>query len=190
MKPFTKSELIGLFLISLVLIAVSAPNFVASIRRARDQVRRDDMGAIQTGLSEYINDFGSFPVGSPNGRIMACKDPGDKVEVDAKGRLIVNLIPCEWGRDSILDLTPDSRKVYLDKIPGDPDTKKGVNYVYFSDGKRYQIFSSFEVEGQAEIDPRITARNISCGERICNVGRSYGSPIDKSIEEYVQEINQ
>jgi len=190
MKPFTKIELISLGLIFLVLVGVSAPNFAASIKRARDQVRRDDMAAIQGAMASYLNDFGSLPGSSPDGKIMACKKPDSKIEVDAKGRLVVDLIPCEWGHDSIVDLTPGSSKVYLDKIPLDPDTKKGVNYVYFSDGKRYQVFTSFEVKSQAEYNPKIEARNINCGARICNVGRSYNCPIDKSIEEYAKEINQ
>jgi type II secretory pathway pseudopilin PulG len=189
-KPFTKNEIFGLGAVFLILIGVSTPNFIASIKRARDQVRRDDMAAIEVAMSMYLKDFGSLPSSSPDGRIMACKKPGDKVEVDSKGRLLVNLIPCKWGRDSIIDLTPGSTKVYLDKIPQDPDTKKGVTYVYFSDGKRYQIFTSFEVRKQAEYDLRVVARNIACGTRICNVGRSYNCPIDKSIEEYAKEIGQ
>ncbi len=190
MKPFTKNELFGLGVVFLVLIGVSTPNFIASIKRARDQVRRDDMAALEGAMAEYLKDFGSLPVSSPDGKIMACKKPGDAVEIDSKGRLLVNLIPCEWGRDSIVDLTPGSAKVYLDKIPQDPDTKKGVAYVYLSDGKRYQIFTSFEVKAQAEYDPKIVIRNISCGTRICNVGRAYNCPIDKSIEEYDQELNK
>lgn len=187
---FTKREALGLGIIFLILISVSAPSFVVSIKRARDQVRRDDMAAIETALGNYLKDFGSLPVSSPDGKIVACKKPGDKVVIDAMNRLLVNLIPCEWGKDSIVDLTPGSTKIYLDKIPGDPDTKKGVSYVYFSDGQRYQLLTSFEVKNQAEYNTKILARKINCGTRTCNVGRNYNVPIDRSIEKYDQEIKK
>ena len=61
MKPFTKQEMFGLGIIFLVLTAISFPNFVLSLRRARDQVRRDDMGALQNALENYSIDFHQFP---------------------------------------------------------------------------------------------------------------------------------
>ena len=190
MNPFTKKEFIALVIVILALIGVSTPNFAASIKRARDQVRRDDMGTLQKALSVYFEDFNSFPKSTPDGKIIACKNPGSPVTVDNKGRFLIDLIPCEWGKDSIIDLTPGGGKVYLAKLPGDPDSDKGVRYVYFSDGNRYQIYTSFEITSQAEYDPVVVARNINCGNRICNVGRGVNVPIDRSIEQYVKETNQ
>lgn len=182
MKPFTKNELVAVLIIFLVLIGISAPNFVISLRRARDQTRRDDIGSIQGVLTDYFADFGEFPSASPDGKIMACKKPGDKVEIDERGRLKVDFIPCEWGKDGIFDLTPDSHKVYLSSLPRDPDDKKGVKYFYFSDGSRFQILASFEVKEQADYDPKIVARKIMCGTKICNVGKDFGCPSFKTLE--------
>lgn len=185
MKFFSKSEGIAVAVIFLILIGISVPNFVVSLRRARDQVRKDDMGALIHALGEYTADFGEFPAGSPDGKILACKRSGDVVTKDKKGQLVVNLIPCEWGKDIFKDLTPDSTKVYMQIMPQDPDyNKNGAVYRYYSDGDRYQILVALEGKDEVEIDSAVVARNISCGVRICNSGRAFNCPIDMSIEDY------
>lgn len=182
MKPFTKSEIISLAVIFFILAAVSVPNFIVSLRRARDQVRRDDLGVLVHSLDEYMADFRSLPPASPDGRIMDCLKLGDKPVKNSKGLWDVNLIPCDWGKDAFIDLI--TVKVYISILPRDPNYQKGVKYLYFSDGNRYQIYAAMEGMDEAEVDPKIIARGLKCGEKICNVGRSYNVPIDISIEEY------
>lgn len=191
MKKFTKNEILGLILIFVVLLVISVPNFVLSLRRARDQVRRNDLGALVHSLDEYLADFSELPAASSDGKIMDCIKPGDKVTVDKKGRLVVTLIPCEWGKDPIVDLTPGSTKVYMPLLPRDPDYKQGVTYLYFTDGQRYQLYAYMEGgRDEADYDPGIVARNLMCGTKICNVGRSYNVPINISIQEYDKQILQ
>jgi type II secretory pathway pseudopilin PulG len=187
MKSFTKQEIGALSVIFLVLIVISVPNFILSLRRARDQVRKDDMGALQDSLGEYFADFGTFPLSSPDGRILACKNPGDKVEIDKKGRLVVNFVPCEWGRDGIFDLTPGSTKEYMHILPRDPNYQKGRSYLYLSDGRRIQVFVSLEGSGEDEYDPKIIARNLPCGNVVCNAGRTYGCATDKTLAQCEEE---
>ena len=75
-------------------------------------------------------------------------------------------------------------------LPRDPDWKKGLVYVYISNGRRFQILASLEGRDEDEYSPRIEERNIKCGLKLCNFGRAYGkTPLDKSIEEYENEIN-
>lgn len=188
MKAFTKSELVSLVVIFFVLVIISVPNFILSARRARDQSRRSDMGDLENALADYQNDFGIFPLNSPDGKILACKKPGDSVTLDAKGRLVVNLIPCEWGKDTWRDLTPGSSKIYMDIMPDDPDSSQGVRYMYFSDGERYQIYVSFEGADEAEYDKKIVERKINCGSRACNAGFAFGCDLYRTIEEYDQEL--
>jgi len=186
---FTKSELIATAIIFAVLFIISYPNFILSLRRARDQVRRDDLGALQHSLGEYESDFGIFPPASSDGKIMDCKKPEDVVKIDKKGRLIVNLIPCQWGQDPFVDLTPGSSKTYMKTLPRDPYFDKGVTYLYFTDGSRFQILAYMEgAKDEVDYDQRVVARNIKCGTQICNVGRAFNCPIDKSIEEYDREL--
>lgn len=185
MKPFSKPEIIGITVIFLVLIFVSLPNFVVSLKRARNQVRKDDMGALVHALDAYFSDFGIFPPSSPDGRVMACKKSGDPVTKDKNGRLVVNFIPCDWGKDAIKDVTQDNGKEYMHILPRDPDYKKGSSYRYISNGARYQIYVSLEGADDAEYDAKIIARNLVCGNVVCNAGRGYSAtPTDISLEEY------
>ena len=182
MNKFSKPELISIFVIFTVLIIISVPNFIISLRRARDQVRRDDMGVLETSLAEYSADFRSFPLSSPDGRIMNCLRPGDKPIKNNKGTWTIDPIPCDWGKDSFTDLT--SGKIYISILPRDPDYQKGSAYLYLSDRNRYQIYATMEGSDEAEVDPKIIARGLMCGNKICNIGRAYNVPTDISIEEY------
>lgn len=189
MNKFSKPEIISILVIFLLLIIISFPNFILSLRRARDQVRKDDMGALQTYLGDYLADFQTFPLASSDGKILACKNPGDKVDVDAMGKLVVNFIPCEWGRDGVLDLTPGSTKEYMHILPREPNYEKGASYRYFSDGGRFQIFVALEGKDEDEYDPKIIARNIMCGNMICNAGRVSGCPVERTLEDCEEEAN-
>lgn len=187
MKAFSRPEIRAVALIFLVLIAVSIPNFMISLRRARDQVRKDDMGGLQKQLGEYLADFGTFPAASDDGRIVACKKPGDTVEVDKMGKLIVNFIPCDWGKDALVNLTPGSNKIYIPLLPREPDYQKGVSYRYLSDGQHAQILVALEGKDEPEYDEKIIARGVMCGNVVCNAGRAYGCPTNKSFEQCAAE---
>lgn len=176
----------SLVIIFTVLIAVSIPNFIISLRRARDQTRRDDMGSLQTFLGEYVRDVESFPPASSDGRVSSCVKSGTKPAQDNKGNWIIDYIPCNWGEDPLKN--PITDKIYISLLPRDPDYQKGAAYLYFSDGKRYQIYAAMEGMDEAEIDPIIVARNLSCGNRTCNIGRAVGVPINMSIEEYNKSL--
>ena len=182
MKPFSKIEAISLIVIFSILITISVPNFIVSLRRARDQVRRDDMGVLVHALTEYSADYGAFPTSSDDGLIMDCLKPGETPVKDSKDMRIINLIPCQWGKDAFTDLI--NGRIYMSILPREPDYEKGAKYLYFSDGNRYQTYGAMEGMDEAEIDPKIVAMGLVCGDKICNVGRSYNVPTDISIEEY------
>jgi len=183
MKHFSKSEIISLVIIFTVLAAVSIPNFIMSLRRARDKVRRDDMGALNHAFDEYLADFNnSLPQATPDGRIMDCLKPGDKPIQNKSGGWSYNPIPCNWGKDSFVNLI--TGKVYMSTLPQDPNYKSGAIYLYLSDGDRYQTYATMEGTDEPEVDPKIIARNLMCGNKVCNIGRSYNVPTDISIEAY------
>lgn len=193
-KKFTKEEVKAVVIIFTVLILVSVPNFVTSLLRARNQTRKDDMAHIKSFIEEYHRDFATYPLSSDDGRILACIVPGDKVDVDERGRAKANLIPCEWGKDEVKDLLPGSAKVYAKKLPSDPHHDQGVRYVYLSDGDKFQIFAALEGTDDAEYAQNILTRNISCGTEICNLGRGYGCEPHKTLakceEERLEEIKK
>lgn len=183
--PFTGAETIFLAVVFLILIIVSIPNFSLSLRRARDQNRRDDLGLMESFLGKYSSDFGSFPLSSSDGKILNCLKPGDVPYKDEKGFWVVNPISCEWGKDPFLNLV--SSEKYLEALPQDPEWEKGVSYLYLSNGKMYQLYAFMEGNDEAEVDFGIIARNLSCGSRICNVGRSHGCNLTKDLDECWEE---
>lgn len=183
MKPFTKTELKALGIIFLILIVISIPNFMISLRRARDQVRKDDMGALQGALGEYFNQFHEFPASSEDGRIIACKAPGDTITLDEFGKLQGKLIPCDWGKDRFEDPASNGQVVYMNILPREPNYQKGAAYRYISDGQHIQILVSLEGKDEPEYDQKIIARGIYCGNLICNAGRAYGCSTDMSLEQ-------
>jgi type II secretory pathway pseudopilin PulG len=171
MKFFSKSELISIAVIFLILIVVSWPNFTLSMRRARDQIRRDDIGNIQAAIDEYFDDYGIFPASSTDGKLAVCKGP------------------CAWGQDTWINLTPGVNKTYMKVVPGDPNLSKGISYSYFSDGSRYQLLAYLEGEkDEIEYDGRLEKRGVKCGNKICNLGRANNVPLYISVEEYGLQI--
>lgn len=183
MKFFSKNEILGILVILAVLVLVSLNNFKVSLRRARDSQRKDDLGSLQNALARYNDDFGSFPLSSPEGKILAC------APVSRRGKT-VNFSPCDWGKDGLTDLSDPNFPAYLKVLPIDPQSVSGLTYVYLSDGKRFQIYASLEGADENEYNLKILARSMPCGARLCNFGKASGdTPLDKSIEEYENEIN-
>ena len=185
MKFFTRKELLAVVLIFGAIALASLSNFKVSLRRARDVQRKSDVRSVTDALVKYSEDFGPFPL-SEDGKTVACR--GSETKIDEKGR-ITGLVACEWGRDSLADISDPAYPPYLLTLPQDPLFEKGYQYLYLSNGKRFQLYASLEGTDEPEYDPKIIARKLSCGEFICNFGLSYGAtPLDKSIEEYENEL--
>ena len=200
MKFFTKNELIGVTAILAIVVLLSLYNFRIALRRSRDAQRRSDLGQISNALEKYQTDFGFFPLNTENGEIKACrpedfdelvKELASKREFDT-GKYLNALAPCAWGRDPLKDLADERFSAYLETIPKDPRQDLGNAYFYLSNANRFQIYAYLEGEA-AEIgyNEGIIARNLVCGENICNYGKSFGeTPLDKSIEEYENELRE
>jgi len=192
MRFFTKKESFWLLTILILIVAASLYNFRLSLRRARDAQRKADLGQIYNALGAYQSDFGFYPP-ALDGQIVACKKPGvevskiDKEEVD----LMDIFRPCQWGQDAFRDVFDPNYPPYLEVLPADPHQKQGASYSYFSNGSRFQLYASLEGEDEEEFQGVIAERNLACGVRICNFGRASGiTPLDKSIEEYENELLQ
>jgi len=176
MKFFSKSESISIIIIFIILVVISWPNFSLSLRRSRDQIRRDDIGNIQAAIDEYYADYGIFPASSPDGKMVVCKGSGE------------DQIPCNWGRDTWINLTPGVNKVYMKVLPGDPKLNDGTSYYYSSDGSRYQLFGSLEGIDEPEYDAKLASRGVKCGNKVCNIGRANNVPLYITVEEYGLQI--
>lgn len=170
----TRNETISIFIILLLIFSASLYNFRIAVRRSRDAQRKADVRAITDAIGKYQDDFGFLPA-SQGGKIVACA-PAFRA--------------CDWGKDGIFDISDPSYPPYLEKLPIDPDSEKAVEYYYEGGDKKFQVLASLEGRVEAEYDEKIAARGVSCGSRICNFGLSGGdAPLDKSVEEYENEIN-
>lgn len=187
MKFFSNKELKIVGSILLIIAFISFFNFRISIRRARDNQRKNDLGVLQSSLEKYNRIVGIFPLSTEDGKIMACKD--DDTYFDKKLKIWVNVKACNWGNDVLRDFSESESEILMNPIPTDPKNEEGLSFLYISNGTRYQVFAHLEGKDEAEYDPLIEKRGLMCGNQICNYGRTYGStPLDKSLEEYENEL--
>ncbi len=187
MKNFTRSEIKAILIIFFFLFVISLPNFIVSLRRARDAQRKADIGSIQDALFKYQADFGYFPL-AIDGKIAAC-EPVSYKEVNGVKTPVFSA--CEYGMSSLRDLSDSSYPAYMNIIPNDPKNGQGRTYYYFSNTGRFQIYGSLEGESEDEYDEDIVSRGINCGEKLCNFGKSSGkTPLNMSLEEYEISIQK
>jgi type II secretory pathway pseudopilin PulG len=178
---FRRKELIAVAVILLTISAVTYSNLQVSLRRGRDLQRKNDIRTIHDALIEYMNDESSFPQ-EFQGRIVACLG-----EMNDEG--VSQQVPCDWHRDGLANIYKDI--VYLEHLPTDPQHNDGARYYYISNGRYFQIYAALEGSDEDEYDEAIVARDIRCGDRVCNYGRGFqGTPLDKSIEEYENELRR
>jgi type II secretory pathway pseudopilin PulG len=199
MKPFTRNEILGVSIILVCLGAITFKNMQVAIRRSRDSQRRADLGAISNALNKYQQDFGFFPP-SEDGKIKACKGANFELVIKKFKEKEFNqnkffteaLTTCEWGEDSLTDLGLFENGLfsYLKAIPRDSKYSEGVSYLYLSNTKRYQLYAYLEgEESEDTFNPDIVERDLECGNKVCSFGKSFAdTPLDKSIEEYEQEL--
>lgn len=178
---FKKVEII---VVSLTLVTIGVAiylNLRISLRRERDFQRKSDIWAIHDALIAYMNDESSFPP-SHQGKIVACFGGVDESEIPQR-------VPCEWHKDPLPNIFKD--KIYLENLPTDPHHNQGARYYYISNGRYFQLYAALEGQDEDEYNKAIVARNIMCGVRRCNYGKGFGeTPLDKSIEEYENELRE
>jgi len=198
MKPFTKNELVGVFVILVTVFVVTGFNLRVSLRRARDAQREGDAGEISNVLSKFFADYGFFPP-SEDGKIKMCKGTNfDSVMKEVENErpfdrelFFSGLRGCEWGKDGIEDLLDPTAPAYIKTLPSDPKQDEGITYYYLSNTNRFQIYVYLEGEKEESVyTPGIVARNLPCGNKVCSFGKSYAVPVDKSIEDYEKELLQ
>ena len=185
MKFFTKQERLVVAGILLLIIVVSLPNFVVAIARARNSQRKNDLGTLKNGLTSFQKDLRAFPLSSQDGRIMACSPTLKEV----LGEITIEYKPCDWGKDALADEMDPEFPAYIPTLPQDPKVSEGASYLYFSNGGRFQIYAYLEVGDDDEFNPKVVARGLMCGTKVCSFGvASSDTPLDKSIEEYENEL--
>lgn len=198
MKPFSKEELRVTAIILICVAVVTLLNLRVALRRSRDAKRRSDLGAISNALHSFFDDYGFFPP-SEDGKILVCK--GDDFNFSAVPRTLAfdrieffsNLRACTWGEDTLTDLGLfEEASTYLENLPEDPRSEDGVKYIYLSNTKRFQLYSTLEGESsEVGYDESILGRQLDCGGITCSYGKTYANtPLDRSIEEYEKQLEE
>ncbi len=189
MQPLLKKDIWRLFLIFLAVFLASFWGFQESLKRERDVGRSKDIGNIARALEAYRAVFGYYPDSSEDGRIIACADANTKVLRDKSGfgirepgavrDKIINMIPCDWGKDGLCDPLDGNYPPFLEKLPQDPFADKGFSYRYFFKDGKYFIYASYETRKMPDYSEGILSQKIKCGVRFCNAARTNGVAVVK-----------
>jgi type II secretory pathway pseudopilin PulG len=175
-----KKDIVVILFVFFLVFLSNYVGFSNSLKRQRDIQRILDIGKIESGLRSYRSEYGAYPLSTDDGRILACPGPNTKYVTDETGKPVVttfkksklkNLIPCEWGKDSLWDATDINYPAYIDGLPKDPMGEKGYKYIYRSDGNGFEIYGHLELREHKEFDNLILKKNIDCGKVTCNFGR-------------------
>jgi hypothetical protein len=185
MFKFSKKEIIGIFAILVFIAIVTYLNILISYRNDRDVRRNLDITAISVGVEKYFKEYGVYPLSAPDGKILACKGELTGTLRDENGIAVINegtkkamikgYVPCRWGEDALQDVSDLNYPKYLDVIPADPQSARGMNYFYVSDGRSYKILTSYEGKSLKDYSQSVLKMNINCGIRKCNAGRTQGA---------------
>ncbi len=160
MKSFTKYEIKSLLIIFLILFGLVALNMSASLRKGRDATRKNDLSAMQKAIDTFYQKYREFPKSTQDGKIIGCFN--EEPIIDKNTGLVLNAVSCEWGMSTFENIKTMTR---------DPSYKKGLSYLYVSDGQRYELYVSLEGKKEPEYTISVVAKNLQCGTKVCNYGR-------------------
>ncbi|MBA3551200.1 hypothetical protein H0W32_03265 [Patescibacteria group bacterium] len=187
MKRYELFSVIGILL---VIFSATYINLGISLRRSRDNQRKSDLRSIANGLVGFQADYAFFPYATTD-KITACVEDDFDPKTLTKDDQIP-FVDCEWGVDAIRDILDLAYPAYQDRLPRDPKANEGSEYLYISNGRRFQLFAYLEGgSDDIEYKPEVEARQLMCGNRICNFGAAFSStPLDKTLEEYENELKR
>lgn len=148
-KGFTLIEILIAMAIIGILASVGFGSYIRSLKKGRDAQRKSDLNQVQNALEGYMSDFQVYPGCNAEGKIVGCDDGGTS---------------CDWG-DSFTRNVGDTTKTYMSRLPDDPVST--ANYVYVSDGDKYQLFSVLENGQDADY---VDSYTTECGDETCKYG--------------------
>ena len=158
---FSKKEFSFVTIVLTVIAVVTVVNLFASYRKSRDVSRKNELGDIESRLTDFKKAIGTFPLATEDGKMIGCNGFKNK-----QGDWV--FAPCEWGDNKI-------NSPFFDPLPRDPYFDKGRKFVYRSNGDNFQIYAALEGSYEDEYDKNIVLMKISCGDVDCNAGRTSGA---------------
>lgn len=155
---FSKKESLFVATVVVCLIGATLVNLSASYRKSRDNDRKNSLGDIERRLGDFKKAIGYFPAASAEGNIIGCDGFTDK---DGGW----HFKECNWGENKL-------NSYVFDPLPHDPYSDQGRRFVYFSNGESFQLYAALEGTYEDEYNSQILKRSISCGDTLCNAGRT------------------
>lgn len=144
-KSFTLIELLIVIFIFGILTSLISLNFITSLKKGRDARRKADLEQIQRALEMYYEDKRSYP----NFNIFA----------NSNYSLCETQIAQSCGKE----------KVYMQKIPNDPNFGKSYEYQTDTGGSYYRLFACLENNQQVLPYSSLTGTPaVSCSTRCKN----------------------
>lgn len=114
---FTLIELMVVMIILGILAMLISGNVINSLQKGRDARRKNDLAQVQRALEMYYEDVKMYPSATPPFGSQFCNGS----------------VPC-----------PTTAKVYMRRLPADPNAGYSYNYVADPNGQYYYLFSCIE----------------------------------------------
>jgi prepilin-type N-terminal cleavage/methylation domain-containing protein len=128
---FTLVELTIVVTIMLILASVGLSNYLFSLKKSHDAVRKSDLATISKALQAFANDFGGYPDSDSSGRLVAC-------DYNNTG-----LVACSWGQP-FSAYKGGKAQTYLGKMPADPDSSRSYFYEADLDAGTFNLYAALE----------------------------------------------
>lgn len=146
-----KNEVVFVIAVLLVLFGVSFLQLRIGQQKTRDAQRHADLELVGRALNAYLGDHKQLPRATSDGRIISCGGLGGK--------------PCEWDTGPMFDSEGVS---YINKLPIEPFSSKGWQYVYTvsADRQHYTLYTHLEYSRDPQYRSDLT---VTCGNLVqCN----------------------
>ena len=138
-----------------ILSAVGLGAYTQATLKSRDTERKNDLEQMVKAIELFNNDIGRYPMIS-NG-VMTCPQ-ADKTEVSCNGLIYAYL--------------GNTRAIYMEKVPTDPDSGKKYVYVPDTNETGFSLYAALEntQDGDVVVDSnnKPTDWGVSCGSINCN----------------------
>lgn len=116
-RGFTLIELMVIMIIMGILVSLISGNVLNSLQKGRDARRKNDLAQVQKALELYYEDIKMYPSGVPAFGSAFCNATG---------------------------VCPTTAKIYMRKLPEDPNADYEYNYLVDGSGQSYYLFSCIE----------------------------------------------
>lgn len=146
-----KSEMVFVVGVILLIVAISYSQVKLGEMKTRDAQRKSDVEMVARGLRKYMADYHFLPrEATGSGKIVACGYMGTEV--------------CEWGFGPVTDA---DGVAYINKLPEDPMSAKGYNYMYkpSADGSSFRLYIGLENRSDKAYRSNLTemcGNNVQC----------------------------